>query len=77
MTSPNTLAVDDVRAAMALVRQRRIDLGMTQQQVGDLVGVNQNVVTSWETGSDFPTGLRMAKLLRAVGLRLSAVEARP
>lgn len=33
-----------------LIRQKRIELDMTQEQLGNLVGVNRAAINKWETG---------------------------
>lgn len=40
----------DVRALMTQLRQRRLDLGLTQREVGERSGIGQNLVNAYETG---------------------------
>lgn len=40
----------DVRTLMAQLRQRRIDLGLTQREVGERSGIGQNLLCAYETG---------------------------
>lgn len=77
MTSPNILAVDDVRAVMSTIRQRRIDLGLEQKELATLADIHPATYHQHEKGGNFPSSRQLARLLRAVGLRLSAAEARP
>lgn len=70
----NQLAVADVRTVTAAIKRARERRTMTQKQLADAVGVSQVLVHHVENGSQFPPPLKLAKLLRAVGLRLTAVE---
>lgn len=49
------------------LRERRKLKGITQEQLGELLGVGQSVVTMWETGRRYPEGEdtfeRMASVL--------------
>ena len=40
----------DVPALVAFLRQRRIDLGLTQREVGKRSGISQNLVCTYERG---------------------------
>jgi transcriptional regulator with XRE-family HTH domain len=44
-----------------LAKRRRVELGLTLAQVGELVGVGRDVVQRWETGTREP---RNAESLR-------------
>ncbi|MGD9895303.1 MAG: helix-turn-helix domain-containing protein [Dehalococcoidia bacterium] len=54
------------------VRALREQLGLTQQQLADELGVRQQTVSEWETGIYQPRGAS-ARMLRAVAERASAV----
>ncbi len=40
-----------------LIRQRREDLGLTQAQLAERLGVTQPAVSAWQRGKDFPKDL--------------------
>lgn len=50
------------------MRRRRKLLGVTQEQLGETLGVGQSVITMWETGRRYPEGEdtfeRLAEALR-------------
>lgn len=75
MTAPDvrTLAVADVRAIIAVLRQRRIALGLTQADVAEPAGVAASALAQWEVGGTFPKSRELARLARAVGMRLALV----
>lgn len=50
MAEPNDLRAEHRRLVDEL-RRRRIDLGMTQQQVADQIGVSRSQVANVETGT--------------------------
>lgn len=74
MTTANTLAVADMRAAVVAYRHRRIRLNLSQEKVAELTGLSRRAIAEYENGSIFPASPKLAKLLRAVGLRLTAAE---
>lgn len=53
------------------LRERRTALGLTQEQLGDLIGKPRNTITRWESGS---LAIRDQALL---SLALEALERRP
>lgn len=48
------------------VRNRRKELGLTQQQLADLIGISQNSISSIETGQYKPTAYTAALLCKAL-----------
>lgn len=63
-------ALTDVsRLRLGLV-QRRKDMGFTQQELADRLGVSRITVSRRETAESQPTALELALWCRALGLRL-------
>ena len=55
------------------IRERRLELGLTLEQVGDYVGVSKSTVRKWETG--FISNMRRDKIAKlAQILKLSPLE---
>jgi transcriptional regulator with XRE-family HTH domain len=52
------------------VRQRRLELGMTQQQVAELVGVTYQQVRKYETGLDRASAGLLHRIARALGVEV-------
>lgn len=48
------------------VRNRRKELGLTQQQLADKIGISQNSISSIETGQYKPTAYTAALLCKAL-----------
>lgn len=48
------------------IARRRIELCLTQQQLGDLVGASQRQISNWETSRYTPSGKSLAKLAKAL-----------
>lgn len=48
------------------IRERRLNLGLTQQQVADAFGINKASVAEWESGRTQPTSERLVKLAEAL-----------
>lgn len=53
-----------------LVRSRRIERGLTQVDLGELVGIPNLKVSNIETGKIKPTPFERAKLAKALNCRL-------
>ena len=49
-----------------LIRQKRLEVGLTQEQLGEMVGVNRAAINKWETG-------RVTNLKRETIKRLSEI----
>lgn len=47
---------------MTFLAERRQELGLTQQQVADYVGVKQSAVAYWESGKRMPSVQRLVPL---------------
>jgi transcriptional regulator with XRE-family HTH domain len=48
------------------IARRRIELCLTQQQLGDLIGASQRQISSWETRRYTPSSKSLAKLAKAL-----------
>lgn len=44
----------------------RIERGMTQVQLADMIGTSQNMISRWETGSRIPSGRSLVKIAAAL-----------
>lgn len=56
-----------------MIKLRRQELGLKQEQLADLVGVHVSSVTNWENGKHFP-GRHQGKLEAVLGIRLDGSE---
>ncbi|MBE6032438.1 MAG: helix-turn-helix domain-containing protein [Clostridiales bacterium] len=64
----------------ALIKSLRVEKGLTQNQLADLVGVSDKAVSKWETGNGFPDLSifpRLAELFGVDSERLLAGEMDP
>lgn len=50
------------------IRQARKELGLSQQALADLVGVNQSAISGWERGDSDPTTDSMTAAAVALGV---------
>ena len=48
------------------IAERRKAAGLTQEQLGALVGVTRQAVSKWESGQAVPDALMMAQICRAL-----------
>ena len=53
-----------------VIRQRRMDLGVSQQELAELAGLSVHILSNIETGKGNPTLAVMDKLLQVLGLDL-------
>lgn len=60
---------------MLTLRARRRALGMTQQQLGDRLGVCRSAVAMWETASAFPSISILPRLAEALQCEISDLYA--
>ena len=51
---------------MLRLKIKRIEKGMTQQELADLVGIRQNLLSYYETGANFPRKKILDKLAAAL-----------
>jgi transcriptional regulator with XRE-family HTH domain len=47
-------------------RKRRQELGLSQVELGRLVGVDQRQISRWELGETYPEGENLERLLAAL-----------
>ena len=57
----------------ARLRERRLELGLTQQRLADLVGVSYQQVHKYETGANRITAGRLHELARALGVEPGSI----
>ena len=57
------------------VQSRRRELGITQEQLAETLGISQPAISSWERGGSSPTASALLGLLRALQLELADVVA--
>lgn len=55
------------------VKRLRLAGGLTQGQLGTLIGISGAAVGRWETGEYLPKGRYVAKLARALGIDVAAL----
>jgi transcriptional regulator with XRE-family HTH domain len=56
------------------IRNRRILLGITQEDLGEISGVSVRTIKATEKGDGNPTIDVLSRLLESVGLKLTTVE---
>jgi transcriptional regulator with XRE-family HTH domain len=49
------------------IRNRRLELKLTQKQAGDTIGVHHSTVLAWETGKKVPYAKHLAKIEQFLG----------
>ena len=55
-----------------MVRQRRLQLGMTTRQLGDIVGVTFQQIQKYESGADRISASRIWNIAAAIGVPVSS-----
>jgi transcriptional regulator with XRE-family HTH domain len=60
-----------------LIKQRRHDLKLTQQDIAEACGVDRSTVANWETGSTYPDARRLKDLARKLGVTVDQLLAEP
>lgn len=63
----------DMKKTGELIAQCRKDLGLTQQQLADAVGVTYKAISRWETGRGFPDAAYLQPLSRALGISITEI----
>ena len=48
-------------------KQKRINAGLTQKELGALIGATGSAVAMWETGRRFPRADKLPELARVLG----------
>lgn len=51
---------------MDFIKNRREELGMTQEELGEEIGVSQSAVSMYESGDAFPSTKKLIKLTKAL-----------
>ncbi|MGF1562542.1 MAG: helix-turn-helix domain-containing protein [Geminicoccaceae bacterium] len=70
-TTGRSRALDVDRHVSARIRQRRIMLGLTQQQMAELIGVTYQQAHKYETGINRISAGRMYQIAEALGVDVS------
>lgn len=52
------------------LRQRRLDLKVTQREVSEAIGVTEDLVTKWENGFRYPSGFLLFCWIEVLGLKM-------
>lgn len=64
--------IDDELARIgAAIKERRKDYSLTQEQLGDLIGISDRTVREIERGTGRPSARTMVELIKAVGLDIT------
>jgi transcriptional regulator with XRE-family HTH domain len=58
---------DERRRLGAAIKAAREARGMTQTELGRLVGARQTAISAWEIGQNSPTGVDLVRLQRVLG----------
>ena len=58
------------------IRRFRREKGLTQEQLGDILGVSSQAVSKWETGDTYPDGSLLVPLADALGVSLDELFGR-
>ncbi|MGW4406562.1 helix-turn-helix domain-containing protein [Nonomuraea sp. NPDC004702] len=64
-----------LHALVAELRDRRYELGWTQQAVARRLHVSQNAVSQWESGRSLPPLDRLESYAAVLGLRVALIPA--
>jgi len=49
------------------LKNKRVDAGLTQNELAALLGVNQSTIASWEVGTKYPSADKLPDLARVLG----------
>lgn len=55
------------------IRKQRINKGLTQKQLADLLGVHQTAVSQWENGTTQPCARIISKILEALDCKINDI----
>lgn len=61
-----------MREIGAVIKERRKEFGITQRRLAELAEVNINTLTQMERGEGNPTVQTLEKVLRIIGMELTA-----
>lgn len=62
-----------VESLAVRIKRLRIASGLTQGQLGELIGISSAAVGRWEVGEFLPKGRYVVKLAGALGIDVSAL----
>ena len=63
----------DMKKTGQLIADTRKELGLTQQQLADRIGVTDKAISRWETGRGFPDATYLEPLSTALALRIEEI----
>ena len=52
---------------MILIKQKRLQNGMTQREFGAMIGATGSAVAMWETGKRFPRADKLPEIAKVLG----------
>lgn len=55
---------------MLRIKEKRIALKLTQQELAQMLGVTQGAIAQWEKGLSFPTAKRMKMLAKILKCKI-------
>ena len=55
---------------MSTIKAKRIGMNLTQEKLGDLIGVSNTTVSMWETGEAVPRAKTLIKLAEILGCKI-------
>ena len=53
------------------IAKRRLELGLTQVQLAEMLGCQQQSISDWETGRSIPTMRSLSKLSKALSCSIA------
>lgn len=59
-----------------MIRERRMEAGLTQVELATRLSVNQTAVSQWERGTALPSGEKLPELANALGCTIDALYGR-
>lgn len=60
-----------VRKLVTTLKDRRLNLDISQRQLDDLVGVSDCMIAKWENGQRSPTAENLERWAKALGLHVA------
>lgn len=60
-----------------LIKRRRQELRLTQQDVAEACGVDRSTVANWETGQTYPDARRLKALAKVLDVTVDELLAEP
>lgn len=56
------------------LRKRRLDMGLTQEKLAQMVHVSKSAVTKWESGRGFPDRVNLRQLSQVLGISMETMN---